>query len=121
MSDFIPPAPAPGAPPQYPQGPPQGYSPYPPQPVYYQQVIPAKTNGMSIASLVLGIVGLIFGFMYVVPPILATIFGGVAIYKIGRSQVPVGGKGMAIAGLVMGIVGTAFWGILFLAVIGASS
>src|SRR6187402_2648796 len=99
MSNFIPEPPA---------GPPQGYTAYPPQqPVYYQQVLvaPAKTNGMSIASLVLGIVGLIFGFFYVVPPVLATIFGGVAIYKIGRSQTPVGGKGMAIAGLVMGIVG----------------
>jgi hypothetical protein len=117
MNDFTPPTPTPGYQPPWST---QGYTP-PQQPVYYQQVVPQKTNGMSIASLVLGIVGLIFGFMYVVPPILATIFGGVAIYKIGRSQVPVGGKGMAIAGLVMGIVGTAFWGIIFLAVIGASS
>jgi len=58
-----------------------------------------EQKGMSIASLVLGIVGLVlFCFWYISIPlaILAIIFG-----IIGKNK---GGKGMAIAGLVLGII-----------------
>jgi dolichyl-phosphate-mannose--protein O-mannosyl transferase len=57
------------------------------------------TSGLSIAALVLGLLG--------IWP-LAIIFGGIGISqtKQGRN---VSGRGMAIAGLVLGIVVGAFW------------
>lgn len=59
------------------------------------------TRGFSIASLVLGIVGILFLFTMIIPiitGILGTIFGSYALYTRKR------GKGMAIAGLVCSIL-----------------
>jgi hypothetical protein len=68
----------------------------------------ARVNGMSVASLVLGIVGLI-PYCYFVPAVLAIIFGAVGIGQVNRSFGTYKGKGMAIAGLVLGIVSIVFW------------
>lgn len=68
-------------------------------------VVPApqqRTNGLAIASMVLGILWLEW-----VGSILALIFGHVAISQINRSGGWQGGKGMAIAGVVLGYVGLA--------------
>ena len=63
------------------------------------------SNGFSVASLVLGIIGIPFGCTILVP-LLAIIFGFVALVQIGnRSAEMQSGKGLAIAGLVCGIVG----------------
>jgi hypothetical protein len=102
--------------PQYPQqGQPQ-YQQGQPQYPQYQQGQPQygyaqrRTNGMSVASLVLGIVGLLlFGF-FMIPNILAIIFGFVGISQINRApQGALGGKGLAIAGIVMGLLGVLFF------------
>jgi hypothetical protein len=77
--------------------------PYPNQPLTI-----VRTNGMAVASLVLGITGLI-PFFYLVPAILAIIFGAVSIGQINHSNGAYRGKGMAVAGLVLGIVSIAFW------------
>ncbi len=69
-------------------------------------------NGFAVAALVLGIVGLLLCVL-VVPSLLATIFGGVALSQIKQQPVAYRGRGMAIAGLVLGLVGLA----LFLTVI----
>ena len=68
---------------------------YPPQP----PVIPVrpKTNGLAIASMVLGIV-----WIYWIGSILAIVFGHVALSQIKKSGGTQGGRGMAIAGLVLG-------------------
>jgi hypothetical protein len=101
------PYPQEGAQPQ--QYPPPGYQQqgYPPHQGYVAQ---RKTNGLAVASLVLGIVGLIlFGF-FMIPNILAVIFGFVALSQINRAPAgAMGGKGMAIAGLVMGLIGILFF------------
>ncbi len=77
---------------------PYGYSPYAP---------PQGTNGMAIASLVLGLV-----WVYWIGSILAIIFGFVALAQIrDRNQ---SGKGMAVAGLILGFIGV---GIFVLAVL----
>lgn len=77
---------------------PYGYSPYAP---------PQSTNGMAIASLVLGLV-----WVYWIGSILAIIFGFVALSQIrDRNQ---SGKGMAVAGLILGFI---WLGILVLAVL----
>ena len=59
----------------------------------------------AVASLVLGIIG-IPAACAVIPPVLALIFGLVAISQIGKNSES-GGKGMAIAGIVLGVIGCA--------------
>ena len=96
-----------------PQGnPPPGYSqpgypqpgyPQPgyPQPGFYPpvvQVVKTPTDGLAIASMVLGIV-----WVWWVGSILAVIFGHVSLRRIAREGKS--GRGMAIAGLVLGYVG----------------
>jgi uncharacterized protein DUF4190 len=64
-------------------------------------------NGLAIAGLVCGLVGLL-----VFAPILGTlaiIFGAVAYNNAKRGA---GRRGMAIAGIVLGIVDIALWGLL---------
>lgn len=68
-----------------------------------------KTNGLSIAALITGIVGL---------SLLAVIFGHVSLGQIKtRSEA---GRGMAIAGLVLGYLGSVGW-IFWILVIGAAA
>jgi hypothetical protein len=69
-----------------------GYTPYAP---------PQTTNGMAIASMVLGIV-----WVYWIGSILAIIFGFVALNQIKERNQK--GRGMAIAGLILGFIGVGF-------------
>ena len=62
------------------------------------------TSGLSIASLVLGVAGLIS--CIIVLGIPAVICGHMALHQIARSPVPMVGRGMAIAGLVCGYLTT---------------
>jgi hypothetical protein len=83
-----------------PPGQPYPYSPPPPPPPYgygYGQ----RTNGLAIASMVLGIL-----WLYWVGSILALIFGYVAKRQI-RERGESGG-GMATAGIVLGWIGVGF-------------
>lgn len=61
---------------------------------------PNTTNGMAIASMVLGIV-----WVYWIGSILALVFGYVALRQIRQRGQQ--GKGMAIAGIALGWVGAA--------------
>jgi hypothetical protein len=82
-----------------------GYqSPYPPYPQAAR-----STNGLAIASMVLGIL-----WLYWLGSILALVFGYIALRQIKQRHQA--GRGMAIAGTVLGWCGVAF---LVLAVIGA--
>jgi hypothetical protein len=65
---------------------PYGYSPYAP---------PQTTNGLAIASLVLGII-----WVYWIASVLAIIFGFIAIGQINQSGGRQGGKGLATAGII---------------------
>lgn len=69
-----------------------------------------KSNGLAIASLVLGIV-----WLYGVGSILALVFGYQAKKQIDMSGGRETGRGMAIAGIVLGWVGL---GLLALVIIG---
>jgi hypothetical protein len=83
-------APPPGYGPQYYGGyPPYGYGGYPP---------PRPTNGMAVASLVLGIL-----WIYWVGSIMALVFGYVARQQI--AQRGESGGGLAVAGIVLGWIG----------------
>lgn len=97
-----------GGTPQYGQ-PGYGYG----QPGYGYPVPDAQPgNGLAIAGMVCGIVGLLFLWIILSP--LAIIFGGV-----GWSRANAGAryKGMAIAGVVLGIVGIVGYILLFATVL----
>jgi hypothetical protein len=57
------------------------------------------SNGLAIAGLVCGLVGLFF-FSIVLGP-LAVVFGGVGLSRARRGA---GGRGMAIAAIVLGVI-----------------
>jgi uncharacterized protein DUF4190 len=87
--------------------------PAPPTYPYPYQPYPAvqRTNGLAIASLVLGIV-----WLYWVGSLLAIIFGTVALHQIEQSGGALGGRGMAIAGVVLGWVGFATFAIMVIVI-----
>lgn len=97
---------------------PQPYAqPAPVQPVQHNYYAPPvatqPTNGMATASMVLGLIGIVFcGFTSV----LAIIFGHIAHSQIKRTGE--GGAGMATAGLVLGYLVTAGWLIVWIFYIG---
>ncbi len=63
-------------------------------------IVQATTNGMAIASMVLGIL-----WFYWVGSVLALVFGYVALGQIDKSGGRQTGRGMAIAGIVLGWLG----------------
>ena len=110
-----PPYPVQGAPTSPPPAPPYVAPSYvPPPPGYGQPPIVQTTNGLSVASMVLGIVW-VFG----IGSILAVIFGFVARKQIKDSGGRQSGSGMALAGIILGFVGVAsliLWIVLVIAV-----
>lgn len=82
-------------------------APHPPaygqsQPFEPQHYQPQSTNGLAVASMVLGIM-----WFYGVGAVLALVFGYRARRQIDRSQGAESGRGMATAGIVLGWVGVA--------------
>jgi hypothetical protein len=102
----------------------QGYQPQPPpgafpgpygQPPYgYPYAPPRRTNGLAIASMVLGIL-----WLYWIGSILALVFGYIARNQI-RERGESGG-GMATAGIVLGWIGVGFIGVGILIGIAANA
>ena len=91
---YYPPEQAPGASPP----PPPSFTGYTP---YAQGMVQAtSTNGLAIASMVLGIL-----WIYWIGSILALVFGYVAKGQIDRAAGRQTGRGMAIAGIVLGWIG----------------
>jgi uncharacterized membrane protein len=85
-------------------------TPYGVPPVYVAPVAQQSTNGLAVASLVLGIV-----WLAGLGSLLALIFGIVSKRQIRDSGGRQSGSGMATAGIVLGIVGIVgaiFWIIL---------
>lgn len=70
-----------------------------PAPIGYPGV-PQKTNGMAVASLVLGIV-----WIAGIGSVLAVIFGFMSRKRIEQSQGRESGGGLSVAGIVLGFVG----------------
>src|SRR4051812_26278198 len=95
-----------GAPPAFAPAPAAGYQPqwYPAQPYGYSTAMSMRqtTNGMAVASLVLGIL-----WMYWLGSILALVFGYIGKRQIDRSNGQQTGRGLAVAGIVLGWVGVA--------------
>jgi hypothetical protein len=95
---------------------------YAPPPPYvapsggYVYAQPTRTNGLAIASMVLGIL-----WLYWIGSILAVIFGYVAKKQIDESGGAQGGRGMAIAGIVLGWIGVATLSLVIILAIASSS
>jgi hypothetical protein len=121
-------------PPGYPQeqagyGPPPGYPPagYPPPPGYPPPgyagappppgawapygYAPTQTNGLSVASLVLGLIGWTFCG---IGSVVAIVLGFAARNQIKSSGGRQIGSGMATAGITLGFIGAGFWLFVFL-------
>jgi len=66
-----------------------------------------RTDGLSIASLIVGIVGVVCFFLClgIVAGPTAAIMGFVSRQRITSSGGMLGGGGLALAGLILGIVG----------------
>ena len=129
MSDLPPPPPPPpppgggSEPPPPPQPPGGGYSPPPPQPGGGGGYVPAppggypqqpgagyaaqRTDGLAIASLVIGIISLVCFFLClgVILGPTAAIMGFISRQRIATSGGALGGGALAVVGLVLGIVG----------------
>lgn len=112
-----------GYPPPLPHGqqPPVPYG-YPPAgpygypPVVYAITPPDRTNGLAIASLVLGAL-----WLYWVGSILAVILGHIALSQIKRSRGTQSGQGLALAGVVVGWIGVGMLVVFWIVVAAASS
>lgn len=81
----------------------------------YYSPPPAKTNGKSVAALVLGILAIIVPYIGFLLGIVAIILSAISLKEIRVSHEQ--GRGMAIAGLVCGIVGTLIYAILILIIV----
>lgn len=77
-----------------------------------------RTSGFAIASLVLGILGMLVPVVGLLFNLLAVVFGCWALFTIARSRVPLGGRGMAISGLILGLLGLAIWTVLLVSMAG---
>ena len=75
----------------------------------YRPAQQQQTPGNAVASLVLGILGLIF--CPIICSVVAIILGQQAKQQIARDP-NLGGAGLAQAGYIMGIVGLALYGII---------
>jgi hypothetical protein len=70
----------------------------------YAAGVAQTTNGLAVASLVLGIL-----WLFWLGSLLALIFGYIGKSQIDQSGGAQGGKGLAIAGIVLGWVGVGFF------------
>ena len=98
-------APSPYPPPGYPGGPPAGWPGY--------GYGPPHTNGLAIASLVLGLVG---WMLCGIGSVVAIVLGYISRGQIKRSWGRETGSGMATAGIILGFAGLAF--LLFFFILG---
>ena len=103
----------PTPPPPPPAGPPPAPPAYGQQAGGYGYQSTPRTNGLAIASLVLGIAQI---FLCIIGGILALVFGYISRRQIDESGGTQGGRGMAIAGIILGWIGIGL-GIAYIVVI----
>jgi hypothetical protein len=84
----------------------------PPPPPYVR----APSQGLAIASMITGIIGLVAGTFCFgpLPGIVSLALGLVALNQIKKYPDKIGGKPFAIIGVVLGSLGVLFYGVFFL-------
>ena len=78
------------------------------------QPVKQQNNALATASMVTGLLGLVFGCLGPLPGVVAVILGWMALQQINKSPQTVGGKPLAIIGLVTGGLTIFFYGLLLL-------
>ena len=79
------------------------------------QPVRQQSQGLALASMITGLLGLVFGWCFgPLPGITAVILGGLALSQIKKSPETTGGKPLAIIGIVTGSLEIAFYGFLLL-------
>lgn len=94
----------------------------PPQPAWQPPPPPTakqQSQGLAIAAMLTGILGLVFGCFGPLPGVAAVVLGWLALSQIKRSPQTVGGKPLAIIGLVTGGLTIVFYGLFILWMIAA--
>jgi hypothetical protein len=86
---------------------PPGYLPYAGYPP------PARTSGLAIASLVLGLL-----WIYWIGSVLAVVFGHIALNEMRKNPL-VTGRGLAVAGLILGYLGLGILALLLVGLVAA--
>ena len=87
----------------------------PPPPPYQAPINKPPSQGLALASMITGIVGVVLGgCLGPLPGIAALIMGFVALSQIKKEPHKFGGKPFATAGVIIGAVSVAFYLILFL-------
>ena len=75
----------------------------PPAPLPYVPFRTQKSQGLALASMITGILGLfMFGCFFPIPGIVAFVLGLVSLSQIKKSPEKFGGKPYATAGMIMG-------------------
>ncbi len=98
------------------------WQPPPPTPAWQPPPPPPRpvrqpSQGLALASMLTGLLGLVLGCGGPVPGIAAVVLGCLALSQIKRKPEDVGGKAMAIIGVVTGALTFLFYGVLLLWVI----
>jgi hypothetical protein len=70
---------------------------------------PARTSGMAITSMILGISGFSLLGVFGITGIIGLVFGIIALGRIGKSSGQLKGKGFAITGIATSAAGLALW------------
>lgn len=73
-----------------------------------------QSQGLAVASMITGILGLALGCIGPLPAIAAIILGWVALSQIKQSPQTIGGKPLAIVGIVTGSLTVAFYVLLLI-------
>ena len=85
------------------------WSPPPPPAPVYVPIRTQKSQGLALASMITGILGLMmFGCFFPLPGIVAFVLGLVALSQIKKSPEKFGGKPYATAGVIMGGISILF-------------
>ena len=83
----------------------------PPPPL---QPVKQQSQGLALASMLIGLLGLVFGCLGPLPGFAAVVLGWMALQQIKQSPQTVGGKPLAIIGIVSGACTIFFYGLLLL-------
>ena len=97
-----------GAPDRPPIAPAWQPPPPPPRPIAQQ------SQTLAVASMITGILGLIFGCFGPIPGIVGVVLGGIALQQIKKTPETTSGKPLAIIGIITGSLTIVFYGLLFL-------
>jgi hypothetical protein len=89
------------------------WQPPPPPPL----PIKKPSQGLAMASMVTGVLGLVLGCLGPLPGIAAIVLGGMALAQIKNSPETITGKPLAITGIVTGSLTVALYGVVLLLII----